>query len=151
VITWLFAVALLALACPTFAAEMQFVPLRDYVGQPGIEKDPVALGYIAERCSAIYLVFGKNLEKETDFERRKFKDEALGAGEKFMGFATQLMMRGTTIELKDALPRIQKIVVEMGNLYTDRIEAARVRAGNMFADPLIAGDFATCKGLLAKM
>jgi hypothetical protein len=31
------------------------------------------------------------------------------------------------------------------------IEAARVRAGDMYADPLILGDFGLCKGLLAKL
>jgi hypothetical protein len=36
----------------------------------------------------------------------------------FMGFAVQLMMRGTTIEMKAALTRTRKIVVELGNLYT---------------------------------
>ena len=40
---------------------------------------------------------------------------------------------------------------EYGDLYADRIETARLRAGNMFADPLIAADFGTCNGLLQKL
>jgi hypothetical protein len=36
-----FATALLALAAPVaLAAEVQFVPLQDYIGQAGVEKDP---------------------------------------------------------------------------------------------------------------
>jgi len=146
-----FAAALLALAIPAFAAEVQFIPLQDYIGQPGVEKDPAALGYVAERCSALYTVFAKGLEQETDPERQKVKNQALNAGEKFMGVAVQSLRLGTTIELKDAMIRTRNIVVEVGNLYTDRIEAARVRAGDMFADPLILVDLGVCKGLLPKL
>ena len=146
-----FVAALLALAIPAFAAEVQFVPLQNYIGQPGVEKDPAALGYVADRCSALYTAFAKGLEQETDPERQKVKDQALNAGEKFMGLAVKSLMLGTTIELKDALVRTRKIVVEVRNLYIDRIEAARNRAGDMFADPLILGDFGVCKGLLAKV
>ena len=90
---------------------------------------------MADRCSALYTVFAKGLAQETDPERQKVKDQALNAGEKFMGLAVKSLMLGTTIELKDALVRTRKIVVDVGNLYIDRVEAARVRAGNMFADP----------------
>ena len=76
----------LALAAPAaLAAELQFVPLQDYIGQPGVEKDPAAISYVAQRCAALYAVFGKNLEDETDPERRKFMVEAHSAAEKFMG------------------------------------------------------------------
>jgi|SRR5215471_6621510 len=54
-----FVVALLA---PALAAEAQLVPLQDYIGQSGVEKDPVALGYVAERCSALYSV-GQDLSR----------------------------------------------------------------------------------------
>ena len=147
-----FATALLALAAPAaLAAELQFVPLQDYIGQPGVEKDPAAISYVAQRCAALYAVFGKNLEDETDPERRKFMVEAHSAAEKFMGLAAREMMSGTTIQMKDAFARTAKTVVQLGDLYVDRIEAARNRAGNMFADPLIAGDFAICKGRLGKL
>jgi len=106
---------------------------------------------VADRCSALYTVFAKGLAQETDPERQKVKDQALNAGEKFMGVAVQSLRLGTTIELKDAMIRTRNIVVEVGNLYTDRIEAARVRAGDMFADPLILGDLGVCKGLLPKL
>jgi hypothetical protein len=106
---------------------------------------------VADRCSALYTVFAKGLAQETDPERQKVKDQALNAGEKFMGLAVKSLMLGTTIELKDALVRTRKIVVEVRNLYIDRIEAARNRAGDMFADSLILGDFGVCKGLLAKL
>ena len=95
--------------------------LQDYIGQAGVEKDPAALGYVAERCSALYTVFAKGLEQETDPERQKVKNQALNAGEKFMGVAVQSLRLGTTIELKDAMIRTRNIVVEVGNLYTDRI------------------------------
>lgn len=143
--------ALIGFTAAALAGEVQFVPLQDYISQPGVGKDPAALGYVADRCSALYAVFGKNLEAEIDPERQKLMAEAHNAAEKFMGLAARLMMRGTTIEMKDAFARTANIVIELGNLYGDRIEAARLRAGNMFADPLIAGDFGTCKSLLAKM
>src|SRR5436190_3199180 len=131
-----FATALLALSAPAaLAAEVQFVPLQDYIGQPGVEKDPAAISYVAQRCAALYAVFGKNLEDETDPERRKFMVEAHSAAEKFMGLAAREMMSGTTIQMKDAFARTAKTVVQLGDLYVDRIEAARNRAGNMFADP----------------
>jgi len=143
---------LVGLIASALAGGVEFVPLQNYVGQtPAIEKDPAALGYVADRCSALYMVFARGLEDETDPERQRIKREALSAGEKFMGAAARLMMRGTRIELKDALKRTSITVVGLSELYVDRIDAARLRAGNMFADPLIAGDFATCKGLLAKM
>jgi GMP synthase PP-ATPase subunit len=68
-----------------------------------------------------------------------------------MGFAVRQMMRDTTIQMADAYARTMKTVVQLGNLYADRIEAARLRAGNMFADRLIAGDFGICKGMSAKL
>jgi hypothetical protein len=79
---WATAVALLTL---TAAGAAELVPLQDYIGQAGAANDPVALGYVASRCSALYLVFAKNLEGETDPERQKFKAEALSAGERLMG------------------------------------------------------------------
>jgi hypothetical protein len=139
------------MAAPALANEVQFVPLQDYIGQTRVTKDPAALGYIADRCSSLYAVFGKDLEDETDPERRKFMAEAYSAAEKFMGLAAREMMSGTTIQMKDAFARTSKTVVQLGDLYVDRIEAARNRAGNMFADPLIAGDFGICKGLVGKL
>ena len=47
--------------------------------------------------------------------------------------------------------RTSKTIIKLSDLYADRIETARLRAGNMFADPLIAADFGTCKGLLQKL
>jgi hypothetical protein len=134
---------------PAFAE--QFVPLQDYLTQSDIAADPAALGYVASRCSALYSVFAKNLEGETDPERREFMANALSAGEKFMGVAARSMMIGTTIEIKVALARTSKIVVELGNLYTDRIWTARLRTNNTFSDALIAGDWAICKELNAQL
>jgi hypothetical protein len=147
-----FAAALIFIAAATLAvAEVQLIPLQDYIGQRGIEADPVALGYVASRCSALYAVFARDLEQETAPERQKFRSEAIGSGERFMGVAVRLLMVETTITLDDALARTRKTIAELGNLYTDRIEAARLRAGNMFTDGLIAGDLRICKSLLAKM
>ena len=143
--------AFFALTAGARAAEVQFVPLQEYIGQPGIEKDSAALGYIAERCSALYGVWAKNLIEETDPERRKLMLESYGAFEKFKAMATRQMMVGTTFEMKDAVARTSDMIIKLSGLYADRIEMTRLRAGNMFADPLIAGDFATCKALLAKM
>src|SRR6516162_8828948 len=77
-----FIVALLALAIPAFAAETQFVPLQDYIAQPGVEKDLAALGYVADRCTALYLVVAKGLMEETDPERQRFKDFAITTAQK---------------------------------------------------------------------
>jgi len=82
--------------------------LQDYIGQSRVEKDPVALGYVAERCSALYSVFGKNLEGETDPERQRVMAEAFNAGERFMGLAVKLMISGTTIGVEVVLRRTQK-------------------------------------------
>ena len=147
----MFAAVLLALNCASTAGEVQFVPLTDYIGQPGVATDPAALGYIAERCSALYAVFGKNLEGETDPERQRIMAEVHSSAEKFMGLAARQMMRGTRIEMKDAFARTANIVIQLGNLYADRIDAVRLRTNNMFTDPLIAGDFATCKGLVSML
>ena len=97
-----------ALFAPALAAEAQLVPLQDYIGQSRVEKDPVALGYVAERCSALYSVFGKNLEGETDPERQRVMAEAFNAGERFMGLAVKLMISGTTIGVEVVLRRTQK-------------------------------------------
>jgi hypothetical protein len=139
---------LLSLTAPAFADDMKFIPLQDFINQSGAAKDPASIGYVMSRCSALYSVFAKNLEGETDPERQKRKAEWYNAGERFMGAAAGLMMNGTTIEIKDALARTGGIVVGIGNLYVDRIEQARLLTGNMFTDTLIAGDFTTCKGLL---
>jgi hypothetical protein len=49
-----FVTALLALAArAALAAEVQFVPLQDYIGQPGVEKDPAAISYVATLCRAV--------------------------------------------------------------------------------------------------
>ena len=140
-----YVVTLVAMTAAAIAAELQFVPLQDYIGQPGVEKDPAALGYIAQRCSALYGVWAKNLEDETDPERQKLMVEWRDAFEKFMALAARQMMVGTTIEMKDAFARTSNLIIKLSDFYADRIETARLRAGNMFADPLIAGDFGTLK------
>jgi hypothetical protein len=131
----MFAAVLLALNCASTAGEVQFVPLTDYIGQPGIATDPAALGYIAERCSALYAVFGKNLEGETDPERQRIMAETHSSAEKFMGLAARQMMRGMTIEMKDAFARTANIVVQLGNLYTDRIDSVRLRQQHVYRPP----------------
>lgn len=147
-----FVATLLMLTAPAFADGVQFVPLQDYINQAdGFEKDPAALGYVMNRCSALYLAFAKSLEGETAPDCLKAKDELVSAAEKFLGVAVSLEMRGTTFTLKDALDRTQRFNIEAGDLYIDRMNAARLRAGNSFADALIAGDFNICKGLLAGM
>ena len=127
------------------------MPLQEYIAQPGVDKDPVAISYVMSRCSALYTVFGKNLERETAPERQQVRAEAYSVAERFLGAAALLMMRGTTIEMKDAFRRTSTVIVGLGNLYVDRIQAVRLRTNNMFDDTLIAGDFATCKALLAKL
>lgn len=140
-----------ALSVPAVADEAQLVPLENYIAQPGVDKDPAAIGYVMTRCSALYTVFAKMLEVEIDPERQKAKAQNMSTGERFMGFAVQMMMHRTTIELKDALLRTQKLTVALGNIYIDRITEAHVSTNNMFDDPLITGDFTVCKGLLEKM
>jgi hypothetical protein len=144
-------IALLGLlSCATWAfaqSSPQLIPLQDYINQVGVEKDPAALGYIASRCSALYADFAKGMEGESDPQRQKAKDDWTQIAERFMGRATQMMMSGTTIEFKDALQREASIVVKLGNIYTERIEATRLRTNNMFDDSLIAGDFKVCATL----
>src|SRR3982074_102159 len=106
-----YVVTLVAMTAAAFAAELQFVPLQDYIGQPGVEKDPAALGYIAQRCSALYGVWAKNLEDETDPERPKLMVEERGAFAKFMARAAGHMMVGTTIEMKDAFARTSNLII----------------------------------------
>src|SRR4051812_24593823 len=114
-----YVVMLVAMTASASAAEVQFVPLQDYIGQPGIEKDPAASGYVFNRCSALYAVFAK-LEGETDPERQKIMAEAGSSFEKFMDLAARQMMVGTTIEMKDVFA-----IIKLSDLYADRIEAAR--------------------------
>ena len=123
------------------------ISLQDYINQKDVEKDPVALGYIASRCSALYAVFTKGVEAETDPERQGAYTEWTQTAENFMSMATRLMMSGATITFKDALDREKVIVVKLGNIYSDRIEDARLRTNNMFSDPLIFGDFTVCRAL----
>jgi len=145
-------VSLLALdSTAPLAAELQFIPLQDYMAQRGVADDPAAQSYMMSRCAALYVVIAKGMDGETDPERQKVKAETYGAGEKFVGAAAALSMRGTTIEMKDAFAQTAKTVVRLSNLYVDRIEAARLRTNNMFSDTLIAGDVSTCKALLAKL
>jgi hypothetical protein len=127
--------------------------LQDYInGEPGFEKDPAAMGYVADRCAAFYMALSKTLEPETDPQRRQFRNEVLNpAAEKFMGVAVRFLMLGSTIDLQDALKRTQQTEIAIGNLYIDRIAAAKARTNYMFDDPLIASDLATCKSLLAKL
>jgi hypothetical protein len=125
----------------------QMLPLQAYIAQSGIEKDPAALGYIASRCSALYAVFAKGMEGETDPERQRAQAEWVQIAEKFMGIATKTMMTGSTIEFQNALVKEKDTIVKLGNMYTERIDDARLRTNNMFSDSLIAGDFSVCKTL----
>jgi hypothetical protein len=152
---------LLALLClilwiagyPASAADVQFIPLQDYINRdPGFEKDPAAMGYVADRCAAFYIALSKGLEQETDPQRQQFRNEVLNpTAEKFMGVAVKFLMIGTTIELKDAMKRTQQTEVAIATLYIDRIAAAKARTNYMYDDPLLAGDLAICKSLLAKL
>ena len=111
----------------------------------------MAIGYVMTRCSALYTVFVKMLEVETDPERQNVKVQYFNTAERFMGLAAQMMMHGATIDLKDALSQTRTQVVSLGNIYIDRISEAKLRTNNMFDDPVIAGDFTVCKELLNKM
>ncbi len=144
-------VALLVVLVPTtsvFAAGTSFVPLKDYLAHPGIEKDPASLGYVMHRCSALYAVIAKNFEGEADPERKKTQANLIDAVGKFSVAAVQLMMRGTTMDAKEAQNRVVNITVDLGNLYGERIAAIRLRTNNMFDDALIASDYATCGAVL---
>jgi len=144
-------VVLLVLLVPTasvFAAGTKFVPLKEYLAQPGVEKDPAALGYVMHRCSALYAVIAKNFEGESDPERKKIQAQLVDAVGTFSVLAIQLMMRGTTMTVKEAQERVINITADLGNLYGERIAAIRLRTNNMFDDPLIAGDAATCGAVL---
>jgi hypothetical protein len=90
----------------------QLISLQDYINQNAVEKDPVALGYIANRCSALYAVFTKGVEGETDPERKKAYAEWTQTAEDFMGKATRMMMTGTKMTLEDALAREKNIIVK---------------------------------------
>ena len=139
------------LSFPTLALAQnslpQLVPLQAYIDQSDIEKDPAALGYIASRCSALYAVFAKGMEGETDPDRQRAKVEWTQIAENFMGTAEKTMMIGSTIEFQNAVAKEKDIIVKLGNMYTERIEDARLRTNNMFSDSIIAGDFSVCKTL----
>ena len=143
--------ALIGLSVPALAAEAQIVPLKNYIEQPGVVKDPAAMGYVMERCAAFYAVFSKGLEGEMAPDRLRLKEETTTAAAKFWTAAVQLMMRGTTIQQKNAEARTADRIVDLGNLYAIRIAEAKLRNNNMFSDSLIAGDVNACKAILAKM
>jgi hypothetical protein len=126
------------------SAEPQFVPLQQYLAQPGVTNDPVAAGYVAERCAAFYAVFAKRLEGETAPARQQARTQALATAERFLDIATNSMMYGTTIDFLSALDRTKTTVLAIGRLYSDRMERARNLTGDMFSDPLIAGDLTVC-------
>jgi hypothetical protein len=142
--------ALLVLTSPAVAAGM-FVPLKDYLAQPGIQEDPAALGYVMHRCSALYEVEMGMLEGETDPERQKLKVELGDAVGKFMNVALRLMLHGTTRDPATAQDRLTGIVTNLGHLYAERIEAAQLRSNDVFDDPLIASDLTVCKGFAEKI
>jgi hypothetical protein len=143
--------ALLQPPVTSLPSQVKIIPLKDYLAQPNIEKDPAALGYLAARCSALYSIFAANLIQETEPDRKKLEMQTAATGEKFLELAASQMMRGTTLNAKDASQRQEDVVVDLAQLYTQRIAAIKLRTNNMFDDPLIAGDFNTCKVLAAKL
>jgi hypothetical protein len=129
------------------AENPQFEPLTTYL-QQDISKDPVALGYVAIRCSALYLVFAAMLAEETDSERQQVKALDIQASEKFQNIALKMEMARTTTTLKDAGRRVSQTLTTISLLYNERIKKAKALTNNMFSDPLITSDFSACKTLL---
>jgi len=132
-------------------SSIQLTPLQDYINQPGIEKDPAAFGYVMHRCAALYAVLVKIGEGETAPDRQKLTADLTDGMETLSGAAIQLMMRGTTMDVKEAQKRVVNLTGDLANLYAKRIEAVRLRTNSMFSDSLIAGDIATCGALLKKI
>ena len=133
----------------TAAAELQLVPLEDYLSQNHIGGDPAAMAYVAKRCAAWYLVFAKGLEGETDPARQQALRQADAKAEKFLEFATKLEMSGRTIDPQTSLAHVKDGVVAIAKLYQNRIDHAQNLTGNMFSDPLLAGDLKICGALAA--
>lgn len=142
--------AALVVATPFLAQSQEFVPLTTYV-QQDIAKDPVALGYVAIRCSALYLVFSAMLQDEIGPERQQQRESFTQASLKFQEIALKAQMTGTTTALKDAGRDVGQTLTSVSLLYNDRIKRAKALNNNMFSDPLIAGDFNTCKTLLSHL
>jgi hypothetical protein len=61
------------------------------------------------------------------------------------------MMRGTTMDAKEAQKRVVNIIGDLAKLYAGRIETIRLRTNNMYDDPLIASDTDTCGAALKGM
>lgn len=145
-IAGILAVVAMHMAVANAANNPQFIPLNDYIGQ-GQGNDPVALGYVAIRCSALYLVFTAMLDGETAPERQQQKASFFEASEKFQGVALKMEMAGTTTALKEAAQHIGQTLTAMSLLYKERIIQTKNLTNNMFDDFLIAGDYSTCQKL----
>ena len=139
--------AALVFTSAALAQSQQFVPLATYL-QQDIAKDPAALGYVATRCSALYLVFSAMLEDEVAPERQKQRQSFMQASLKFQEIALKARMTGTTTALKDAGRDVGQTQNAVALLYNERITHAKTLSNNMFSDPLISGDFNACKVLL---
>jgi hypothetical protein len=124
------------------ADNQQFIPLNAYIGQ-GVGNDPAALGYVAIRCSALYLVFAAMLDDETAPERQQQKASFLQASETFQSVALKMRMTGTTTTLQEAARNEGQTLTAVSLLYNERIKQTKALTNNMFSDPLIEGDFST--------
>ena len=83
--------AVLALASPAPAAELQLVPLEKYLSQYAhIGNDPAAMGYVAKRCASWYSAFSKSAEGETNPTAQQALQTANAGAVKFFEFATRL-------------------------------------------------------------
>jgi hypothetical protein len=141
------AVAVMRATLVHAADNPQFMPLMTYVQQQDIAKDPVALGYVAIRCSSLYLVFVAMLDDETAPERQQRKAVYAQASETFQRIAFSMRMAGTTTTAESAVRDVGQSLTAISRLYQDRIRQAKDLNNNMFSDSLILGDFNGCETL----
>jgi hypothetical protein len=144
--TMIAALATLAVT-PVASAEGTLVPLTEYLAQPGTANDPVAVGYVMERCAALYTVFAANLEGETAPERQDVQRQSTAAAANFISAAITLMQRGTTMDTKEAGARVNTITTALAKRYVEIFASVRLSNPNLSSDPMVAGDFATCGSL----
>jgi hypothetical protein len=130
---------------------VKFIPLNEFMNGLGNGPDPPSYGYVAERCTALYSIYGKDLADETDPEKKRASEMALNKAENLLGAALKFNSMGTTQDFATIATNTTKYVVDLGKIYADRIYQARLRTGNAFDDPLIASDMSICRVVSDKL
>jgi hypothetical protein len=119
-------------------------PLRSYLEENDVSKDPLAAEYVALRCAAFYKAGAAAMASESDPEIVPLKNSALARAGNIMQMVIAIDSTRTGRSEKDSSTAMNAAATAISRAYAARMKTA---GSDVSKDPVIMGDSDICRGL----